>query len=197
MPTIKTLCCTLLAAFCLSGPAVAQTARAATAEWALSADGQHIVLTRSRLLWPRCVEGMQWTGKTCVGTPLWFDHAQALEHARQRSQADGVTWRLPSARELQLMSQHNQRAIEAAQPAPLPESSLGWSWSGTTQVIRRQINPYSYDTLVKGSTAGVGGQQLDLKNGWAVNTGTAEMRGDIPRRTPMMLRLVRPVDRPD
>lgn len=197
MPAFKTLSCTLLAAACLNGPAVAQTARTATAEWTLSADGQHIVLTRSRLLWPRCVEGMQWNGRTCVGTPLWVDHAQALEHARQRSQAEGVAWRLPGARELQLMSQHNQRAIEAGQAAPLPESTLGWSWSGTAQVIRQQVNPYSYDTIARGSTGGVGGQQLDLQNGWAVNTGTAEMRGDIPRRTPMLLRLVRVSDRPD
>jgi len=202
MHPIQALCCTLLAAACLNGPAVAQTAHAATAasasaEWVLSADGQHIVLPRSRLVWPRCVEGMQWNGRTCVGTPLWVDHAQALEHARRRSHADGVSWRLPGARELQLISQHNLRAVDIGQVAPLPEPSLGWCWSGTTSVIRQQINPYSYDTIARGATGGVGGQQLDLQNGWAVNTGTAEMRGDLSRRTPMMLRLVRTSDRPD
>lgn len=204
MQPIQALCCTLLAASWLSGPALAgdatepHTPRPATkAEWVLSADGQHTLLTRSRLLWPRCVEGMQWNGKTCVGTPLWVDHAQALEHARRRSQLDGLTWRLPSARELQLISQHNQRAMEAGQTAALPEPGLGWSWSGTTLVIRQQVNPYSYDTIARGAAGGVGGQQLDLQNGWAVNTGTAEMRGDIPRRTPMLLRLVRAADRAD
>ena len=205
MHPINALGITLLAAACISGPALAQTASTARpaspaavpAEWTLSADGQHIVLTRSRLVWPRCVEGLRWNGKTCVGTPLWVDHAQALEHARQRSQADGLTWRLPSARELQLISQHNQRAVDTEQVAPLPEPSLGWCWSGTTHVIRQQVNPYSYNTIARGTTGGVGGQQLDLQNGWAVNTGTAEMRVDIFRGTPMMLRLVRAADRPD
>ena len=198
MHPLQTLCCAWLLTAGLGGPALAQTTPGSpAADWAISADGQQLLQAGARLLWPRCVEGMRWNGRTCTGTPMYLDYPQAVEQARRRSQAEGVRWRLPTARELQFVSQHNQRAVDARQTALLPEPSLGWSWSATTSVIRQQVNPYSYDTIARGAAGGAGGQQLDLENGWAVNTGTAEMRGDISRRTPMMLRLVRAADRPD
>jgi len=169
---------------------------APTAQWTLTPDGTHIVQPRFRLIWPRCVEGMQWNGRHCVGTPLLLDHAQAVEHVRQRNLADGMRWRLPSAKELQIVSQLNMQAIKSGSTAPMPDATLGWCWSGTTNVMRQHLNPYNYGNIARGP-GGTGGQQLDLQNGWVVNTGTAEMRGDISRRTPMMLRLVRAADRPD
>lgn len=177
------------------GPAAPEQASASPA-WSLAPDGSHVVQLRSRLVWPRCVEGMHWNGRSCAGTPLWVDHAQALEHARRRSQAEGVGWRLPSARELQVMSQLNMHTVRTENRALLPEPTLGWCWSGTTSVIRQQANLYNYGDIVRGP-GGNGGQHLDMQHGWAVNTGTAEMRSDILRRTPMMLRLVRAADRPD
>lgn len=196
MYPIQTLCCSLVAAASLCGPTHAQTAPSSpAADWVISADGHLLLQAGARLLWPRCVEGMHWNGRTCTGAPLYLDYPKAVEQARRRSQAEGVRWRLPTARELQFVSQHNDRAVDARQTALLPDASLGWSWSATTSVIRQQVNPYSYDTIVRGPAGGAGGQQLDLENGWAVNTGTAEMRGDISRRTPMMLRLVRAVER--
>ncbi len=198
MHRIRTLCCTWLAVACLIGPALAQTAPSNPAvDWGVSTDGQLVLQAGARLLWQRCVEGMRWNGRTCTGTPLYLDYPQAVEQARRRSQAEGVRWRLPTARELQFISQHNQRAVDAGQTALLPDASLGWTWSATTSVLRQQFNPYAYENIARGPAGGAGGQQLDLENGWVVNTGTAEMRGDISRRTPMMLRLVRAADRPD
>ena len=36
----------------------------------LSNDGTRVTDPRSGLTWPRCVEGMQWNGKTCTSEPL-------------------------------------------------------------------------------------------------------------------------------
>ncbi|HMN94080.1 MAG TPA: hypothetical protein PKC60_12695 [Hydrogenophaga sp.] len=188
-PSPAVLALSLLLSFVVPGQA-GTGSPSPVPEWTLSPDGAHIVMTKARQLWPRCVEGLRWNGSGCAGTPLWMTHAQALEHARRRSQTDGMPWRLPSARELQLLSQQTQGT------AMLPDTTLGWSWSGTRSVVRHEVNPYSYDTLQRWTTT-VGGQRLDLQHGWAVNTATAQMRSDIPRETPMLVRLVRAVERAD
>ena len=56
--------------------------------------------TRARLAWPRCVEGMRWSGNGCTGVPQLLSYGQAQALARQRWQAEGVRWRLPRVNEL-------------------------------------------------------------------------------------------------
>lgn len=99
----------------------------------LSADGSLVIDTRARLAWPRCVEGMQWTGTTCTGTPLEIDHAQALAHANARWKAEGLPWRLPRAAEL-------RRLVDKSGPTPgldarlFPVAPSGWYWAVNANV---------------------------------------------------------------
>ena len=161
-------------------------------EWAVSPDGSHIVQRSTRLIWPRCVEGQRWTGKDCIGEPLWLDHTEAQALARTRTKAEGVAWRLPHLKELQqLVRQGTQKP--AAGAVWLPDSAQGWSWSGTAAIDIRSVNAYSYDNVMKGLN-GQNVNQMKFLHGWVVNTGTGESRNDVLKRTPMMVRLVRPAD---
>ena len=81
-------------------PAIAADS-SVSADWSLSADGAYVLDQRAGLAWPRCVEGMQWNGKTCTGQPLLLDRAEATALASERWKAEGVGWRIPRAAELQ------------------------------------------------------------------------------------------------
>ena len=59
----------------------------ASANLVLSADGAYVINLRAHLAWPRCVEGMQWNGRTCTGRPLLVDHAEAVALASARKKA--------------------------------------------------------------------------------------------------------------
>src|SRR2546427_1298998 len=50
-------------------------------------DGRDVIDRRARLLWPRCVEGMQWNGKTCTGLPELFTHKQEIGRAPSELQS--------------------------------------------------------------------------------------------------------------
>mgnify|MGYP001627616567 CR=1 FL=1 len=50
---------------------------------------------RTGLVWSRCSVGQEWTGNSCVGSPIAFTHEQALQYAESRN-----GWRLPNRREL-------------------------------------------------------------------------------------------------
>jgi len=156
-------------------------------EWSVSADGQSLMQRSTGLLWSRCVVGMRWNGRNCVGQPLWVDLAQAQAMARQRAQTDGLPWRLPHQRELLQLARLGMQPHQTL----LPESTLGWIWSGSVPIAIREVNPYSYDNIARG----VNGQnvtQVSFLHGWVVNTATGESRKDVLRRTPMFVLLVRP-----
>ena len=65
----------------LVGAFAALPARAADStaaqDWSLSADGAYVLDHRAGLAWPRCVEGMQWAGKTCTGKDCHACHREA------------------------------------------------------------------------------------------------------------------------
>ena len=170
----------VLAAARLPAPALA------TAEWSVTADGQGLVQRSTGLVWARCVAGMRWNGRDCVGRPLWADLPQAQALARQRAQADGLPWRLPHQRELQQLARLGSQPEQTL----LPEPSLGWVWSGSVPLSVREVNPYTYENVMNG----VDGQnvtQMKFLHGWVVNTATGESRNDVLRRTPMFVQLVR------
>ena len=49
-----------------------------------SPDGSFVVDERMRLAWARCVEGMEWNGKPCTGTPPMLDRAPARARGTER-----------------------------------------------------------------------------------------------------------------
>ena len=48
----------------------------AESRYTLSADGQEVTDTQTKLVWQRCAVGMKWNGKTCVGEPVLMTHSE-------------------------------------------------------------------------------------------------------------------------
>jgi len=148
--------------------------------------GTHVVDARSKLAWPRCVEGMQWNGKTCTGEPRLMTYGEATAWAASRAKADGVPWRLPRVTELRRWAARNGKAVSPAAEL-FPAAPLDWYWTLTASIETRSVNPYNYDNLAQGRT---GGTKLGVQQGWAVNMATGEAEGDVSRRSRLVVRLV-------
>ena len=147
---------------------------------------------RARLVWPRCVHGMQWDGKTCTGAPQRLDYAQAVALANARWKAEGVRWRLPRVNELKRLVDKTTRpqglSLELFPGAP-PE----WHWSGSANVQTGAVNLYNYGNVMRNGAGGEAGT-MAFRQGWAVNMQTAESRGDVGKATRLAVRLVRPYE---
>ncbi len=156
-------------------------AQAAPDGWSVSPDGAWVVDERARLAWARCAEGMHWNGATCTGRPALFTYGEAQARARQRGQAEGLRWRLPRVPEL--------KRLVAQQDALLPAAPRQWHWTGTASVNTARVNPYAYGNVERG---GAGESRLSASQGWAVDMGSGDARGDVGRGTRLPLRLVRP-----
>lgn len=178
--------------FCLVATVAWADGASKAPDWVLTPDGSHIVQRSTRLLWPRCVEGMRWNGKDCIGEPLGMAIAEATALARSRTKADGHAWRLPHLKELQQLAHLAGQTSDMGRTA-LPESTQGWCWSGTAAIDTRQVNAYRYDNIMKGLN-GQNVNQMKFLHGWAVNTATGESRNDVLKRTLLYVRLVRPAD---
>jgi hypothetical protein len=174
------------------GVAAPAASASAQPEWVISADGSYVVHLSAGVAWPRCVEGMHWNGRACEGQPLRLDHAAAVALAQRRAKADGVAWRLPHMKELQGLARQSARPADAL-GAWLPNNPPGWCWSATANVDTRTVNEYSYDNVMHGVTA-ENMAHVQFMHAWAVNTTTGEARKDAPKRSPLLVRLVRPLD---
>lgn len=155
----------------------------------VSADGSYVADPRLRLAWARCVEGMGWNGKTCTGTPLMLDRAEARSRAAERAKAEGADWRLPRAPELQhFFKRPGQKpGLDAALfPAAPPD----WHWTSTTDVKSVQQSQYTYGNVMQ-SRSGTSSHQMSFLHGWAVNLRTGESRKDVGKDTKLPVRLVR------
>lgn len=179
--------CGLLGAL---GPAAA--APPSQPEWVITADGAYIVHLSANVAWPRCAEGMRWSGSRCEGQALLLDHAAALALAQRRAKADGVAWRLPHMKELQGLARQGAKPADAL-GAWLPNNPTGWCWSATANVDTRTINEYSYENVKRGVTA-ENMARVQFMHGWAVDTTTGEARKDALKRSQLLVRLVRPLE---
>lgn len=160
---------------------------------ALSADGSLVVDTRARLAWPRCVEGMQWNGTTCTGTPLEIDYAQALAHANARWKAEALPWRLPRAAELRrLVDKSRTPGLDARL---FPAAPSGWHWAVNANVKGGLAgNQYNYGNVEKAQRQGTGGESLDttrVNQRFAVDLETGDIRSDAAKVSRLHFRLVR------
>lgn len=193
MPGRPFLLCAIVS-WVLCGPAAlaANAQEQAEADWLTTTSGDYVVQLSTRLAWPRCVEGMRWTGRRCEGRPLRLSHADALALARSRGKAEGVAWRLPGVKELQRLAQRNLHPPRTQAPL-MPVDGDEWCWSSTTPVDTSRINEYSYGNVVRG----VNGQnmaRLQFLHAWSVDMASAQTRGNTPKRDLLYVRLVRPVD---
>jgi hypothetical protein len=174
-----------------SAPAREAKAADPASNWVVSADGKHVLDMRSRLAWPRCVEGMMWTGKTCVGSAALFDRAEASAMVAARAQAQGIAWRLPRAAELGRLIDKST-SPSGLNPVLFPAAPSGWHWTSTSNLNAPAANAYNYGTVMEGRS-GDSARQAVLTKGWAINLSTGEARGDTARSSRLPVRLVRPM----
>lgn len=152
----------------------------------LTDDGAYVVDARSKLAWPRCVEGMTWNGKTCTGEPRLMTHGEATAWAAQRAKADGVSWRLPRVTELRRWAARSGKL--PPQTATLfPAAPVDWYWTLTAAVDTRAANPYDYNNIRDGRSSTT---RLGVQQGWAVNMATGDAEGDVSKRSRLVVRLV-------
>ena len=153
-----------------------------------SPDGALVIDTQARLAWPRCAQGMQWTGATCTGVALRYTYGEAQALVRQRWKDEGVRWRLPRVNELRRLV--NRKALPPSVDTQLfPAMPRDWLWTGTASVNTNTVNPYAYGNVMRG---GEGESQLTVQQAWAVEMASGEARGDMARGSRLVLRLVRP-----
>lgn len=162
------------------------------AHWSLTEDGSGVIDERARLVWARCVVGMEWTGSTCSGQPLWLDYGQAVEAAIARAKTDGLRWRLPQFKELQRLADLPKPGA-GLDTSVFPGGPRDWHWSGTANILTGRLNPYNYGNVMQGAS-GQSTTQLDSLHGWAVNLANGEARGDVTKRSTLYVRLVRPLN---
>ena len=169
-------------------PVQAQSPPAAASE-SLSEDGSLVIDQRARLAWARCVEGMLWNGQTCTGQARLLTYKQAQTLVRERGQQEGVRWRLPRVNELRRLVNRNQRP-PTVDTQLFPNAPRQWHWTGTSSVNAARVNPYAYDNVARG---GEGAAVLGVQQAWAVDMASGEGKGDVPRSTQLVVRLLRPM----
>ena len=170
------------------GDAPAPAGQSQAPAWSLSPDGSLVIDQRARLAWPRCVEGMTWTGNACRGVPRLFTYGEAQALVRSRWKAEGVRWRLPRVNELRRLV--NRKALPPSVDTQLfPAMPRDWLWTGTASVNTNTVNPYAYGNVARG---GAGESSMTVQQSWAVDMASGEARGDVGRATRLHVQLVRP-----
>lgn len=105
---LRALLYPLVLAFSFVSPVIAQDCnpkKKATApmdQFEVQADGV-IKNKQHGHVWLRCVVGMKWDGKTCVGQShayTWFDALNVIAEMNQKRVAGRDDWRIPSIEEL-------------------------------------------------------------------------------------------------
>ena len=187
--TSRNFCVLLLAACAWGAGGIAQAQaveKSGATEPALapSEDGSLVVDRTSRLAWTRCVEGMSWDGHTCTGQAKRMTYGEALALASARYKSEGVGWRIPRLTELRRFAGWDQA------PRLFPADPRDWTWTSTLRIESVESNAYNYDNV----TRGLGGRQdhLGVQQGWAIHLGSGQTRGDVSRKTLLVVRLVRP-----
>lgn len=155
-----------------------------------SADGSEIVQAEAHLAWRRCVEGMNWNGRTCVDSPRLLSHAQALAAAAERREATGQAWRVPRVQDLERLV-HVRAKMDSDRL--FPGAVAGWYWTSTARVDARSVNPYDYGNIRRGVTE-QNVNRLGFMHGWAVNSETGAASDEFAKKTQLPVRLVRSLD---
>lgn len=134
--------------------------------YAVAADGSEVTDTGSRLVWRRCIEGLQWNGTACTGKPMKFKFGEAKRHAADAAKGGSQAWRLPTRSELvSLIDKTPKKKRPLIDTAAFPQTPNLQFWA---------TRPGSDDDL----------------NAWLVNFANGRVYGNVGKaRFP--LRLVR------
>ena len=137
----------------------------AAGRFAVSADGQEVTDSTSRLTWRRCAEGMRWDGKACSGKLVKYSYATAKQKASAMAQAGGKSWRIPTRDELVALVDMGRKKKPRIDTEAFPQTPSAPFWAS---------KPGTDDNL----------------NAWLVNFGNGKVRGNVGQ-SKFALRLVR------
>ena len=100
------------------------SAAQAESRFVISANGQEVTDTQTKLVWQRCTVGQPWDGKTCLGTATKV----TLASAKEIGAATASGWRLPTKDELTGIVDKTKKkpAIDGA-AFPGTPSTIFWS----------------------------------------------------------------------
>jgi len=84
----------------------------------VSADGQDVTDTTTKLSWRRCAEGLRWDGKACTGKVKTFKYAEAKEAAAAAAKGDAKAWRIPTKDELVALVDKTAKRSRASTSRP-------------------------------------------------------------------------------
>jgi hypothetical protein len=149
----------------LSLLALAAFAGHAQGRFAISADGQEVTDSTTRLTWRRCAEGMRWDGKACAGKLAKYMYGPAKRAAASGAKGDGKAWRIPTRDELVTLVDM-ARKKPRIDPQAFPQTPSAPFWAS---------RPGSDDDL----------------NAWLVNFGNGKVHANLGQAK-FPLRLVRP-----
>lgn len=175
----------------LAQPAAETVGAAPHEHFSISEDGQLVFDLRAKLAWPRCAEGMQWNGATCLGKAKLFTHGEAMSLATKRWKSEGIRWRVPRANELRRLVDKDLPK-GGMHPQWFPAAPREWHWSSTANIRTVGVNAYSYSAVQEGRVENDAIQMLTAQ-GWAVNMVDGKASGDFGKTSRLPVRLVRPL----
>lgn len=98
------------------------------ARFAVSADGQEVTDSTTRLVWRRCGEGTDWDGKTCSGKLVKLDYAGARK-AAEAAKSSGKAWRIPTREELVTLYDVKAKKTPKVDGTMFPNATNGPFWA--------------------------------------------------------------------
>lgn len=112
-----------LALFAIAGAVQAQ------GRFSVSADGQEVTDSSTRLTWRRCAEGMRWDGKACSGKLVKYTYADAKQKAANAAKEGGKAWRIPTRDELVALVDMASKKKPHIDAAAFPQTPSAPFWA--------------------------------------------------------------------
>lgn len=99
-----------------------------------SAESQEITDSKTSLVWRRCAEGMAWKGRSCTGTAVFPNQADAAARAKAAAAATGQDWRLPTMKELSsiVAVREAEEGKAAIDPVAFPATPIARFWTSSS-----------------------------------------------------------------
>jgi hypothetical protein len=97
----------------------------------ISSDGEEVTDRATGLIWRRCMEGMNWDGATCTGTPKYFMWYEALQYVA----SERVGWRLPNVKEMASLVDTSNDGPLAMNTTIFPNTTNDQFWTSSPFVL--------------------------------------------------------------
>jgi len=111
-------------ATCIFVAHMASAAELPTGRYTLSADGQEVIDSQTKLVWQRCPLGSKWDGKVCAGKPTKLN----LVQAKKSSDSSNAAWRIPTKDEFATLADRSKKKPKI-DPLAFPAKPKGLYWA--------------------------------------------------------------------